>query len=82
MADRPVEIVSAHRTQYVGISPYLVPKILITVDGYNPISLILKSISPSPIFVFSARILVVRAVDEDADAETAFTLLTFWSIVL
>jgi hypothetical protein len=55
--------------------PDLLSKRLISLDRYHSVSAIFKGFSPSPILVSSGEGVIVRAIDEDADAGNAAALI-------
>ena len=68
-----------HRIENVGMSPDLLGKQLISFDGYNPVSPILKALSRTSILDFVGGVVVVRAIDEDANAgNTAALIVEIW----
>lgn len=52
------------------MSPYLLGRRMISLDGDHPVSLILKGLSPSLILVSAGSIVMVRAINPDADARS------------
>jgi hypothetical protein len=62
-----VGIFGIHRVEYVGMSPYLLGKRMISLDGDHPIPPVLEGLSPSPVLVSAGSILMVWAINKDTD---------------
>ena len=55
--------------------PNLLSERLISIDRYHAMSSIFKRFSPSSILVSAGRVLMVRAIDKDADAGNTAALI-------
>src|ERR1700730_1685589 len=60
--------ITSHRIEHVRMPPNLLSERLISIDHYHSMSSIFKRFSPSPILFSASGGVMVRAIDEDADA--------------